>query len=172
MKERLLACGQNCEVYQGGLVSDVTYHFFKNGYLLTTSMFYKEIARWIPVQLSWICGFAKNYYWVHFSILFQQFMIPLMIPSEQETLAQQVVDFSLAQREGFVMAYMDVFGKADQSAALKHLKGCHEHFRAQVTRIKRNRTVVTAGKEVRFYLIDQLHRLGLTALIFLSSVKF
>jgi hypothetical protein len=32
---------------------------------------------------------------------------------------------------------------------LKQLKGCHEHFRAQVTRIKRNRSVIQAHEEVR-----------------------
>jgi hypothetical protein len=112
-------------------------------------MFCEQMARWIPVQLSWIRGLAKNYYRVHFAILFRQFMTVSMIPSERETLARQVVDFSLAQREGFVSAFMEVFGKANRAVALKHLKGCHEHFRAQVTRIKCNRTVVTAGEEVR-----------------------
>jgi hypothetical protein len=59
----------------------------------------------------------------------------------------------LAQREGFVSAYMDVFGETDRGAALKRLKGCHEHFCAQVTRIKQNQTVVTAGEEVSFTLL-------------------
>ena len=123
-------------------------------------MFCKPMAWWIPVQLLWIRGLAENYYRVHFSILFWQFMIPSMIPLEQETLARQVVDFSLVQREGFVMAFMEVFGKADRAAALKHLKGCHDHFRAQVTRIKRNCTVVLAGKEVRFnFQCDALNNL-------------
>ncbi|KAH9455700.1 hypothetical protein Pst134EA_033087 [Puccinia striiformis f. sp. tritici] len=150
MSARILARGNNREVYTGGLLSDVTYRFFENGYLLSTSIFCDQISRWIPVQLSWIRGLAENYYKVHFTILFRQFIIPSLTPSERETLARQVVDFSMAQKEGFVMAFMEVFGEADRSRALKHLKGCHEHFRAQVTRIRRNRNIVSIGEETNF----------------------
>jgi hypothetical protein len=149
MAERLLARDMDNAVYQGGLLSDVTYRFFENGYLLSTSMYCSETARWIPIQLTWIRGLSENYYRIHFATLFRQFMIPSFTRAERETLARQVVDFSLAQKEGFVMAYMEVFGECDRAQALKQLKGCHEHFRAQVTRIKRNRSVIQAHEEVR-----------------------
>ena len=75
------------------------------------------------------------------------------MPSERETLAHQVVDFSLAQCKGLIAAFMEVFGKTDMSIALKNLKGFHENFCAQVTCIKLNHTVVATGEEVSFNCI-------------------
>jgi hypothetical protein len=75
-------------------------------------------------------------------------MIPAITLSERETLARQVVNFSMAQKEGFVNAYMEVFSEADRTQAMAKLKGCHEHYRAQVTRIKRNRAIIPAHEEV------------------------
>ncbi|KAA1107102.1 hypothetical protein PGT21_050130 [Puccinia graminis f. sp. tritici] len=150
MGERLVARDHNNEVYSGGLLSDVTYRLFDTGYLLSTSMFCEETARWIPVQLSWIRGLSAEYYEVHFTTLFEQFIRPSFTVSDRETLVRQVVDFSLAQREGFIAAYMKVFGVTDRQQALSKLKGCHEHFRAQVTRVKRNRAVVPPEQESQF----------------------
>ncbi|OAV90448.1 hypothetical protein PTTG_09531 [Puccinia triticina 1-1 BBBD Race 1] len=150
MAEQLVTRNHNNEVYSGGLLSDVTYKLFETGYLLSTSMFCEETTRWIPVQLSWIRGLGAEYYQAHFTTLFEQFIQPSFTVTDRETLVRQVVDFSLAQREGFVMAYMKVFGVTDRQQALAKLKGCHEHFRAQVTRVKRNRAVVPPEQEAQF----------------------
>ncbi|KAA1106044.1 hypothetical protein PGT21_050152 [Puccinia graminis f. sp. tritici] len=150
MGERLVTRDHNNEVYSGGLLSDVTYRLFETGYLLSTSMFCEETARWIPVQLSWIRGLSAEYYQAHFATLFEQFDRPSFTTADRETLVRQVVDFSLAQREGFIAAYMKVFGVTDRQQALSKLKGCHEHFRAQVTRVKRNRAVVPPEQEAQF----------------------
>jgi hypothetical protein len=55
-------------------------------------------------------------------------MIPSISKAERETLARQVVDFLMAQKEGFVNAYMEVFSEPDQKLAISKLKGCHEDF--------------------------------------------
>ncbi|OAV86845.1 hypothetical protein PTTG_29701 [Puccinia triticina 1-1 BBBD Race 1] len=50
MSQRLLERREDGNnLYSGGLISDVTYRFFATGYLLTTSMYCDDIARWIPV---------------------------------------------------------------------------------------------------------------------------
>ncbi|POW21224.1 hypothetical protein PSHT_02634 [Puccinia striiformis] len=116
------------KLYSGGLISDVTYKFFKNGYLLTTSIYCDDINRWIPVQLSWILGLSESYYEIHFTVLFRQFLLPSISPAEREALATSIVDFSQAQQNGFVAAYCRVFGKISRTEALKKLKGCREHF--------------------------------------------
>ncbi|KAF8209897.1 hypothetical protein K438DRAFT_1571272, partial [Mycena galopus ATCC 62051] len=63
----------------------------------------------------------------------------------------QVVDFSEAQRNGFILAYVDFWlhwapGERDSAelleAAPKLLKGCRQHFRSQVTRVKKISGVV------------------------------
>ena len=151
MADCLLSRNHKNKIYSGGLLSDVTYKFFQNGYLLSTSMFCEQLGRWVPVQLSWIRGLSENYYKIHFAQLFRQTMIPSISKAERETLARQVVDFSMAQKEGFVNAYMEVFSEPDRKLAMSKLKGCHEHFRAQITRIKRNRSIIPAHEEVRLF---------------------
>ncbi|OAV88860.1 hypothetical protein PTTG_28901 [Puccinia triticina 1-1 BBBD Race 1] len=146
MAERLLARSEEGnKLYSGGLLSDVTYRFFENGYLLTTSMYCSEINRWIPVQLSWIRGLSERYYQTHFAVLFKQFMIPSILKDEREQLVRSVVDFSSAQRNGFIAAFMEVFNTTNQ-VAIGHLKGCSHHFEASVTRIKRYRSVIMADE--------------------------
>jgi hypothetical protein len=113
-------------------------------------MFCEQLLRWIPIQLTWIHGLGEDYYKLHFAQLFRQKLIPSIKQSKRETLARQVVDFSMAQKEGFVRAYMEVFCKTDHNQAMAELKGCHEHFRAQVTRIKQNRSIISAHEEVFF----------------------
>ncbi|OAV85670.1 hypothetical protein PTTG_30355, partial [Puccinia triticina 1-1 BBBD Race 1] len=146
MSERLLARSEEGnQLYSGGLLSDVTYRFFENGYLLTTSMYCSRINRWIPVQLSWIRGLTERYYQTHFSTLFRQFLIPSILKEEREQLLRSVVDFSSAQRNGFIAAFMEVFNTTDK-VAIGHLKGCSHHFQASVTRIKRNQSVIMADE--------------------------
>jgi hypothetical protein len=143
-----VACDLNHQVYSQGLVSDVTYWFFLKGYLLSTSMFCKELGRWVPVQLTWIRGLLENYYKIHFATLFSQFVKPEITKEERDILVCNIVDFSAAQREGFVEAYWHVFGICKKKVVLGKLQGCHEHYRAQVLRIKKNRHIVMADKEV------------------------
>ena len=148
MGKRLLARNIDDQVYSTGLVSDVTYRFFENGYLLSTSMYCEELARWVPIQLTWIRGLAEKYYLIHFATLFRQFAKPEFTKEEQDILVRNIVDFSAAQREGFVAAYWEVFGQCEKRIVLAKLQGCHEHYRAQVTQVKRNRHVVMANEEV------------------------
>jgi hypothetical protein len=75
-------------------------------------------------------------------------MIPSLERSEREILARQVVNFSLAQKNGYVLAYMEVFQEGNREAVLENLKGCHEHCRAQIVRIKQNRTIIRVEDEV------------------------
>jgi hypothetical protein len=65
-------------------------------------MYCKELARWIPIQLTWIRGLAERYYQVHFAGLFHQFLVPDFTKAERD-----IVDFLAAQREGFVAAYWE-----------------------------------------------------------------
>ncbi|EFP89599.2 uncharacterized protein PGTG_15748 [Puccinia graminis f. sp. tritici CRL 75-36-700-3] len=150
MQKRLLARNIDNQVYSTGLVSDVTYRFFRNGYLLSTSMYCEELARWVPIQLTWIRGLAEKYYERHFATLFRQFLRPDFTKAERDILVCNIVDFSAAQREGFVAAYWEVFGVCEKKVVLDKLQGCHEHYCAQVSRVKKNRHVVMADEESTF----------------------
>jgi hypothetical protein len=131
MAGMIMTRDENNEVYGLGLVSDVAYWFFKNGYLLSTSRYCKETSCWIPILLTWIRGLSKSYYQVHFATLLQQFA---GLPQNKcDILVHNVVDFSLAQTNGFISAYTKVFGITDQAAICRKLKGCQQHFNAQIT---------------------------------------
>ncbi|KAI7945470.1 hypothetical protein MJO29_011858, partial [Puccinia striiformis f. sp. tritici] len=107
MRERFLARTNDGKLYSGGLLTDVTYRFFDKGYLLTTSMFCEEICRWIPIQLTWIRGLTEKYYQLHFTALFREILSVAVLKEERDNLAANVVDFSKAQRRGFILAFMD-----------------------------------------------------------------
>ena len=163
MSERLLDQGkEGNKLYSGGLISDVTDWFFSSGYLLTTSMYCDNIDRWIPVQLSWIQGLSEDYYTIHFTVLFRQFLISSILPEEQEKLATSIVDFSQAQQIGFVNAYMKVFGQTSWEEALKKLNGCQEHFQQSITRVKRNCAVIRADEELMCFFGVFLHCTSVT----------
>ncbi|EGG07589.1 uncharacterized protein MELLADRAFT_85422 [Melampsora larici-populina 98AG31] len=153
MAGQLLSRDEDDSIYRGGLLSDVTYKFFANGYLLTTSMYNNVLNRWIPIQLTWLNGLTEEHYAAHFTTLMRQMedarLASHITNEERDILVRQVVDFSVAQKNGFVMAYMDVFQEHDRQVALSKLKACHEHFRAQVTRVKRNRVIIPADDELR-----------------------
>ncbi|EHS63540.1 uncharacterized protein PGTG_21646 [Puccinia graminis f. sp. tritici CRL 75-36-700-3] len=86
-------------------------------------MYCEELGRWVP---------------------------PEFTPEERDILVRNIVDFSAARREGFVAAYWEVFGICDKKIVLGKLQGCHEHYRAQVTRVKKNRHIVMADEENTF----------------------
>ncbi|KAH9809415.1 hypothetical protein DFH28DRAFT_1225509 [Melampsora americana] len=149
MQQQLLARNKDGRVYGGGLLSDVTYKFFKTGYLLSTSMYHEDLRRWVPIQLTWLMGLTDNHYAAHFRTLMKQIKRSEDISEEEcDILVRQVVDFSTAQKNGFIKAYMEIFEKNDRAVALSKLAGCHEHFRAQITRVKRNRAIIPGKDEL------------------------
>lgn len=111
-------------------------------------MYNDELARWIPVLFTWMYGIGEPHYRAHFTSLLQSIQDSSLTPTAKDLLVRQVVDFSMAQKNGFINAYLNVFETTDRSVALSKLKGCQEHFRQAITRIKRNRAVIPAGSEV------------------------
>ncbi|EGG07853.1 uncharacterized protein MELLADRAFT_85140 [Melampsora larici-populina 98AG31] len=134
------------ETYSGGLLSDVTYRFFQNGYLLTTSMYVEQIGRWVPILLTWLAGLDTGHYKAHFMTLFERIQKTTKSDKEKRLLCEQVVDFSLAQKNGFVEAYMEVF-QVNEVTAMSKLHGCLQHFRQAVMRLQRNHTIVPVHLE-------------------------
>ncbi|EGG12897.1 uncharacterized protein MELLADRAFT_87235 [Melampsora larici-populina 98AG31] len=137
----VLVLEDNGKSYEGGLLSDVTYRFFNHGYLLTTSMYCEKLERFVPVLLSWINGLSKAHYKVHFKTLLVQISTTSKSDKQKRRLCEQVVDFSQAQKVGFMEAYMEVFD-VDRDKALSKLHGCKQHFSQAITRIKNNCNIV------------------------------
>ncbi|EGG06547.1 uncharacterized protein MELLADRAFT_86360 [Melampsora larici-populina 98AG31] len=64
-----------------------------------------------------------------------------MSDEQKSRLTEQIVDFSLAQKSGFIEAYMDVFN-VSREVALSKLHGCEQHFGQAITRLRKNRSIV------------------------------
>ncbi|EGF97323.1 uncharacterized protein MELLADRAFT_85866 [Melampsora larici-populina 98AG31] len=132
--------------YTGGLLSDVTYQFFENGYLLTTSMYNDKIERWVPVLQTWLHKLSRSHYKAHFVTLLRQIQQSSLSEKDKGLLCEQVVDFSQAQKVGFIDAYMEVFNVYDCvydcNIALLKLHGCEQHFLQAINRIKKNSSIV------------------------------
>ncbi|EGG02591.1 uncharacterized protein MELLADRAFT_91258 [Melampsora larici-populina 98AG31] len=146
MEEVLLYKDKSGESYEGGLLSDVTYKFFQHGYLLSTSMYNSRIERWVPVLLTWLAGLETGHYKVHFVTLFNLINNKAKTDQQKKRLLDQVVDFSLAQKNGFIEAYMEVF-RVSYKVALSHLHGCEQHYMQAITRIKKNHLIVRPDQE-------------------------
>ena len=141
-----------------GIQTDVTYKYFKTGYLLSSSVYNKRVQRWVPVLFSWIEGLSAAHHQPHFRIIMEMLRDSEEITDGEETdnLLSHVMDFSAAQRVAFQTSYADIFTNEDRDwdAAYLHAsslcKGCAEHFRASVTRLKRNGAVVDSSSQSVF----------------------
>ncbi|EGG01138.1 uncharacterized protein MELLADRAFT_92641 [Melampsora larici-populina 98AG31] len=149
MAEVLVEPDKKSDTYTGGLLSNVTYRFFKIGYLLTTSKYCETIKRWVPVLFSWLNGLTAEHYKVHFKNLLQQIQKTTLSEKSKGMMVEQVVDFSLAQKVGFQDAYMEVFNCHDKDVALSKLHGCKWHFYQAITRIQKNQKIVKAKQALR-----------------------
>ncbi|KAJ7771904.1 hypothetical protein B0H14DRAFT_2402183, partial [Mycena olivaceomarginata] len=134
-----------------GIVSDAAHGFWadRNSILIISSTYEPVYLQcWVPGLISYSNGGTAEHYRIHFFQLFlsmaeesRQRAIELI-----DDMLANVVDFSAAQRNGFILAYVDFWlhwapGERDADelleAAPKLLKGCRQHFRNQVTRVKK-----------------------------------
>lgn len=96
--DQLLELTKDGNVYSGGLLTDVTYKFFANGYLMTTSKYSDVLTRWVPIQFTWLFGLNEEHHEAHFTALMIQLKEAHITSEERELLVRQVVDFSAAQK--------------------------------------------------------------------------
>ncbi|KAJ7116971.1 hypothetical protein C8R44DRAFT_627132, partial [Mycena epipterygia] len=145
-----------------GIVSDAAHgvwHDKKN--LLIVSSAFEPIGLkcWVPGLMSYSNGGTAEHYRIHFFLLFLGIAEECdrrNIPVTDEMFANfQVLDFSTAERNGFILAYVDFWVKhapGERSivelcdTGPKLLKGCRQHFRNQITRVKKISGVVDPSK--------------------------
>ncbi|KAJ7190032.1 hypothetical protein GGX14DRAFT_328543, partial [Mycena pura] len=140
----------------GGLVSDAAHGFWRErNSLLVVSSTYEPVHLkcWVPVLITYSNGGSAEHYRIHFFELFASFAeqcdqrkIELI-----DDMFANVVDFSEAERKGFILAFVDFWMERapDERSvqelldtAPKLLKGCAQHFRNQITRVKKISGVV------------------------------
>ncbi|KAJ3563967.1 hypothetical protein NP233_g8597 [Leucocoprinus birnbaumii] len=152
-----MAVHEEYENHVNGVLSDGAHGFFKDGneILMTSSVYSRVHSRWVPALFSYLSGQTARHFKCHFLVLFNGTWMALKAHKEfpatleeMHCLIVNVVDFSLAQREGFIQAYVEfcqrwAFELSDvrsdqerREAAMKLLKGCAQHFRSGITRAK------------------------------------
>lgn len=161
-----------------GLVSDAAHGFWndRNAILIFTSAYSQRLGCWVPVLISYSDGQSADHYQCHFSNLFEslaEYADSEGIPVTKELFAMvrrcfrndqipltyifflQSVDFSSAQRLGYIRAFCDFWKERDENPlsddeleeiAARLLKGCRQHYSAQVTRTS-NISLVVLPKE-------------------------
>ncbi|KAJ7438874.1 hypothetical protein FB451DRAFT_1415998 [Mycena latifolia] len=103
---------ENLEAESGrhGVITDGTHDFFKQGILLVSLVFSQVMMRWAPVLFTWLGKFDELHHKSHFDQL-------IFVIAEQCTRGlgyvfderpySAVLDFSSAQRNGFILAFVD-----------------------------------------------------------------
>ncbi|KAJ7069193.1 hypothetical protein C8F01DRAFT_1047838 [Mycena amicta] len=150
-----------------GMVTDAAHGFFRDAKeLLITSSVYEPVHLecWVPGILSYANGATSEHYRVHFSHLFhavERECEKTMRKLVDELFANVciVVDFSQAQQAGFIDAFIDFYrARSDDERSVKELdaaarallRGCAQHFKAQINRVKRITGVVDPSQVTIF----------------------
>ncbi|KAI9069787.1 hypothetical protein FKP32DRAFT_1547654, partial [Trametes sanguinea] len=132
-----------------GIVSDAAHGFWRDrsALLIISSTFSPRLRCWVPGIFSYANGASSAHYKLHFLALFQSMAYEARLRNVpiDDALFSNVVDFSEAEHTGFTDAFVEFWRRegttrtADdlRSRAKALLKGCQQHFRAGVTRLKR-----------------------------------
>ncbi|KAF5379467.1 hypothetical protein D9615_006598 [Tricholomella constricta] len=151
-----------------GMVNDAAHGWWKErtSLLMVTSTYCPVLSCWVPGMLSFTNGATTDHFMHHFLAVFQGIVDEaevhgmeiedrlfagvksLEISNKWQTTdsKSQVMDFSEAERSGFITAFTEFWyqhpnnarSRAElEAAAQRLLRGCEEHFRAGVTRVSR-----------------------------------
>ena len=168
-------------IFQHGLILDAAHKFFHGGAkLLHTVSYFESLRHWQPIPVGSIQRANTETYASHFLTLFTTIASEMLSKNPDiqlscfQKLISTVVDFSDAQRAGFVEGYFKFmtttsygnqllmrewqldtqyrFPSPDEhrSVAGSLLKGCEQHWKESISRISRNRHVIPEGKTAQF----------------------
>ncbi|KAF8829448.1 hypothetical protein HHX47_DHR3000949 [Lentinula edodes] len=163
MRSRLGGMFKHHQEPVNGIVSDAAHGFWRerNSLLITSSIYEAELHCWVPGLFSYSDGASAEHYMHHFLVL--MLSIAHECEANDTIIADRhfagIIDFSQAERHGFIQAFVAFWMQRHEntrsedtlySAAEVLLRGCEEHFRASVTRIKKIHGVVPVHSEKHF----------------------
>ncbi|KAF5338688.1 hypothetical protein D9758_017577 [Tetrapyrgos nigripes] len=133
-----------------GMLTDGAHKYWAdpNAVLISTTTFNTVIDRWVPSMFSYANGVTTQHYHWHFTAVIEAIAEAAHEHNEKITdeLFALVVDFSDAQRLGFISAFTDYFIRQEdntrtrtelENAAQSLIKGCRYHFEKSVTHVAR-----------------------------------
>ena len=165
-----------------GIISDAAHKFWRapNTLVMLSSIYCTLLRCWMPALISYMNGASAAHYALHFEALFRSIQDELesqgtMVVADehlsgvrvQATAIKhpvptepfcQVLDFSEAERQGFIMAYVS-FREAGENEMTKEelvaraercLKGCQEHWRKNVKRVAKISAIVPVTEKSSF----------------------
>ncbi|KAJ7131338.1 hypothetical protein C8R44DRAFT_561197, partial [Mycena epipterygia] len=147
-----------------GIVSDACHDYFTahNHLLFLSSTFDpRHLKSWVPILMTYSNGATAVHYRIHFLYLFRGLAKRCHEIKRKVTdaLFANVVDFSDAQRNGFIEAFVDFWlelsphGRNEgelKEAGAALLKGCRQHFDNQITRVARISRIVGPERQSTF----------------------
>ena len=143
-----------------GILTDATFDYFNGGsYLLSSSVFCEANQRWVPVLFSYTRGLDEEHHVPHFVVLIRHICQHVEGEREQAERLCQVVDFSKAQKNAFITAYIKLFRndhiknyseESLREKANNMIKGCSFHFFQSVERISKNGSIIPNYDRERF----------------------
>ncbi|KAJ7160010.1 hypothetical protein C8R43DRAFT_1177615 [Mycena crocata] len=172
-----------------GIITDGTHDFFKEGILLTSLVFSQVVLRWVVVLYTWIGSQNQEHHLPHFKQLVEviaQICTAGLGFTFDDKLFSAILDFSNAQRNGFIEAFVDYMSSripgwnelspksqstertSLRSRAKALLIGCKVHWRRSTHKIKQ---VIAIKYQYRFdVLIGILEASSTTGAEFLQAV--
>ncbi|KAG2215579.1 hypothetical protein INT45_000725 [Circinella minor] len=126
-------------------VTDVTYKAIEKGYYLcTTVMYIKELKKHAVIFQAVMDGLSYNYFAQHFFAFFTEYKVKF---DGEDSFLGMMMDFSLAQKKGFLQAYQQYTGKNN---GMRFLKGCYMHWMQSVQRISSNNNIIPYDEADKF----------------------
>ncbi|KAI9273123.1 hypothetical protein BDA99DRAFT_284548 [Phascolomyces articulosus] len=133
------------------VITDVTFKAvrkLKDGrkcYLCSSVLYFSEIRKHALVFQGILGGTSEMYFHQYFLAFFSAYQIDF---SNENNFLGMIMDFSSAQRNGFLLAYRQyTFGRDD---GLKYLKGCYMHWMQSVQRVSSNGNAVPRDERQNF----------------------
>ncbi|TFK34966.1 hypothetical protein BDQ12DRAFT_612483, partial [Crucibulum laeve] len=141
-----------------GIVSDAAHWFWSDpqNLLIVSSTYCLSLCCWVPGMITYSNGATEEHYCLHFLSLFKTIAQEAGDRDIEITdgLFANVVDFSEAEHSGFILAFVDFWMTQDgnkcsedelKNAAGALLKGCQQHFRSQITCVKKISGMIHPG---------------------------
>ncbi|KAH6884754.1 hypothetical protein BKA70DRAFT_1124602, partial [Coprinopsis sp. MPI-PUGE-AT-0042] len=146
-----------------GILTDAAHGWWRNrkSLLIVSSVYSWTLLRWVPVLFTFSDGASHLHYKHHFLALMETMEEACSLENIelQKAFFASVMDFSEAEKQGFVMAYVEFWLSHEENELTEEelvaeaealLKGCRQHFNSGITRVKKISGVVPVHLKAAF----------------------